>query len=113
MTKEHFIAAHEALVSEYLDAYPDASWDEAYDATADGAWDRMRDTIASRIDEQRARMKDEGLAAPTPFRSAEDARSFAQAIIDLGKRRNAEIQRDRDYEAWIDEQEAKSGNHSG
>ena len=46
MSKDAFIAAHEALVEEYLDANPDVSWEEAYDITADYAWDRVREAMA-------------------------------------------------------------------
>lgn len=91
MSKELFIDAHEELIAEYLDAHPEASEAEAYDRTADGAWDRMRDRMADRIDAERQRLKDEGKAAPIPFRSKDDAVRFAQAIIDIGTKRNAEI----------------------
>ncbi len=56
--KDDFIVAHEALVEEYLDAHPNATWDQAYSRTADGAWDRSRDMMADRIDAARDRMKD-------------------------------------------------------
>ena len=58
MSKDAFIAAHEALVDEYLDAHPDVSWEEAYDITADVAYDRMRDTLADRADHLRQIRKD-------------------------------------------------------
>lgn len=48
--KEHFMAAHEQLVEEYLDAHPDADWTEAYEKTKDLVFDRMRDNFADRID---------------------------------------------------------------
>lgn len=60
MSKEHFMAAHETLVEEYLDEHPDATWEQAYEATADGAWDRMRDRLADMADDYRQRRK-EGL----------------------------------------------------
>jgi hypothetical protein len=53
MCKEMFMAAHEELVEEYLEAHPNASWREAYDLTADAASDRMRDKFADIIDYQR------------------------------------------------------------
>jgi hypothetical protein len=60
MSKELFMAAHEQLVEEYLEAHPDADWNEAYEATADKAYDRMRDNLADRADALKQRMKDEG-----------------------------------------------------
>ena len=59
MSKELFMAAHELLIEEYLEAHPDATEDEAYEATADGAWDRMRDNIADQIDYLRKKRKEE------------------------------------------------------
>lgn len=53
MSKEHFIAAHEALIEEYLEAHPNATEAEAYERTADGAWDRMRDNLADMADNYR------------------------------------------------------------
>ena len=61
MSKELFMAAHEQLVDEYLEAHPEASWDEAYEATADGAWDRLRDNLADRADYLRQARKDGAL----------------------------------------------------
>jgi hypothetical protein len=61
MSKEHFMAAHEALVEEYLDEHPEATWEQAYSATADGAYNRMRDRLADMADDYRQRRK-EGLA---------------------------------------------------
>lgn len=59
MSKEHFMAAHETLVEEYLDEHPDATWEQAYEATADGAWDRMCDDMAAAGDAARQAWKDE------------------------------------------------------
>lgn len=53
MSKEQFIAAHEQLVDEYLEAHPRADWQEAYEATADGAWDRCCDNLADHADAMR------------------------------------------------------------
>lgn len=61
MSKEMFIAAHEALIEEYLEKHPNATEAEAYDRTADHAYDRMRDNLADRIDYLRMRRKDEQL----------------------------------------------------
>jgi hypothetical protein len=61
VSKEHFIAAHEQMVEEYLEAHPDATWAQAYEATADGAWDRMRDRMADAIDHYRDVAKERGL----------------------------------------------------
>ncbi len=58
MSKELFIAAHEQLIEEYLEAHPNATDAEAYEATADGAWDRMRDNIADQIDYLRMKRKE-------------------------------------------------------
>jgi len=57
MSKEAFIAAHEQLIDEYMEAWedmhPNATAEEwraaearAYDVTADDAWGRMRDNLA-------------------------------------------------------------------
>lgn len=58
MSKEHYIAAHEREVAEYLDKHPDADWQTAYDRTADSAWFRMRDEIADAADIARTRAKE-------------------------------------------------------
>lgn len=58
MSKEAYLAAHEALVDEYLDAHPDADWTDAYEATADGAWDRSRDMLVDMADNYHQQMKD-------------------------------------------------------
>ena len=60
MSKEMFIAAHETLISEYLEDHPEATEAEAYDKTADRAYDRMRDNLADIGDRAKQRMKDEG-----------------------------------------------------
>ena len=57
-----YIAAHEELIAEYIEAHPDADWSEAYDKCADGAWNRMTDKIAAVVDSARDMMKDRGLA---------------------------------------------------
>ena len=48
--KELYIAAHEELIEEYLEAHPEATDSEAYEATADAAYERMQDKIAAEID---------------------------------------------------------------
>ena len=52
MSKELYIACHEALVEEYLDenSLDDSHWHEAYEATADKAYARMQDMLADRAD---------------------------------------------------------------
>lgn len=52
MSKELYIACHEALIEEYLEAncLDDDHWHDAYEATADKAYDRMRDLLADRAD---------------------------------------------------------------
>lgn len=61
MSKEHFIAAHEQLVEEYLEAHPEATEAQAYDRTADAAYDRMRDNLADLADHYRDLAKERGL----------------------------------------------------
>lgn len=61
MSKELYIAAHEALIEEYMDEHGTDDWQEAYEATADGAYDTMRDIMADKADAMRQRQK-EGLA---------------------------------------------------
>jgi hypothetical protein len=55
--KELWIAAHEALVAEYLEANPHASETAAYNATEDAAFDRVTDQLAAAIDDYKDRMK--------------------------------------------------------
>lgn len=58
MSKELYIAAHEAEVEAYLEAHPDADWSEAYEATADRAYNRMREDLADRADALKDRLRD-------------------------------------------------------
>ena len=58
MSKEIFIAAHEQLIEEYLEAHPDATEAEAYEKTADAADGRYRDNLADMVDVARQRAKD-------------------------------------------------------
>ena len=60
MTKELFMAAHEQLVEEAMEADPNLSWDEAYDRMADLAYDRMRENLFDMADNLRKRAR-EGL----------------------------------------------------
>lgn len=60
MSKELFIAAHEQLIEEYLEAHPNATEAEAYDKTADGAHDKMCDNLARLADRLKDRAKEEG-----------------------------------------------------
>lgn len=48
--KELWIAAHDELIAEYLDAHPDATEQEAERATEDAAYTRMQDKYADMID---------------------------------------------------------------
>lgn len=50
MSKELYIAAHEALIDEYLDQHPEADEALAYDLTADSAYGRMTDHLADMAD---------------------------------------------------------------
>jgi hypothetical protein len=61
MSKEFFMAAHDELIEEYLEAHPNANWSQAYDATADAAYGRMQDRMADWSDAIRQQRK-EGLA---------------------------------------------------
>lgn len=61
MSKELFIAAHEAEIEDYLEAHPEASGEEAYDVTVDSAYLRMQDMLADQIDRARDTMKERGL----------------------------------------------------
>lgn len=58
--KELYIEAHEELITEYLEAHPEATDREAEDATADAAWNHMTDKLADRADFLRARAKENG-----------------------------------------------------
>lgn len=58
MSKEHFIAAHEQLIEQYLERHPNATEAEAYDKTADRAYDRMVDNLADLGDSLRKRAKE-------------------------------------------------------
>lgn len=59
--KDLFIEAHERLMEEYLERYPNATEEEAYDKCADSAYDRMRDDLADRADNERKRRHEDGL----------------------------------------------------
>jgi predicted metal-dependent hydrolase len=50
MSKELYIACHEALIEEYLEenGLDDDHYQAAYEATADAAYGRMQDVIADR-----------------------------------------------------------------
>lgn len=61
MSKELFMAAHDQLIEEYMEAHPEASEHEAYEKTADNAYGRMTDNLADRIDYYRM-LKKEGRA---------------------------------------------------
>lgn len=50
MSKELYIAAHEALIDEYLEETGSDDWSAAYEATADQAFERMQDQLADRAD---------------------------------------------------------------
>ncbi len=60
MSKELYMAAHEALVEEEMDR-TGCDWTTAYERTADRAFDRMRDDMADRADYYRQLRKDEML----------------------------------------------------
>lgn len=54
MSKEHYMAAHEALVEEEMER-TGCDWSTAYERTADAAYDRMRDNLADLADQYLAR----------------------------------------------------------
>lgn len=58
MVKEHFIAAHDELVEEYLEEHPYATEAQAYERTADAAHSRMVSNLADRVDHYRPLRKD-------------------------------------------------------
>jgi hypothetical protein len=60
MSKDWYIEAHEREVADYMDRYPNATWEQAYNRTADRAYDRMKDEMADAADMIRMRAK-EGL----------------------------------------------------
>lgn len=57
-TKELYMAAHERLMEEYMEAHPDASDEEAYENTADHAYGRMIDDMGDMADRMRQLRKD-------------------------------------------------------
>ncbi len=58
MTKEMFIACHDALIEHYLEQHPGATAEEAYDKTAHQAYERTREAFADMMDQVRRRAKD-------------------------------------------------------
>lgn len=60
MSKELYMAAHEELIAERMEADPMLSWSDAYDYTADAAYDRMKENLADMADQLRQREKDGG-----------------------------------------------------
>ena len=57
MSKEAYMAAHEALVEEEMER-TGCDWSTAYERTADAAYDRMRDNLADLGDALRQRAKE-------------------------------------------------------
>lgn len=57
MSKEQYMAAHEELIKEAMDADPSLTWEQAYTLTAAGAYDRMVDKLANAADEAKDRAK--------------------------------------------------------
>lgn len=58
MSRDRYMAAHESLIEEFLDANPDAEWEEAYFATCDDAWEREIDIAAEQVDRLRQMRRD-------------------------------------------------------
>lgn len=48
--KEIWIEAHDELITEYLEAHPEATEQEAYDATVDAIDDRFRSNLGDMTD---------------------------------------------------------------
>lgn len=61
MSKELWIQAHDELVEEYLEEYPNASWTEAYDKCAEFAQERMMDNLADLGDQLRKQLREEAI----------------------------------------------------
>lgn len=59
--KELFMAAHERLISDYMEEHPKASFGDAADATADQAFDKAREDFADMIDHARMIEKEKGI----------------------------------------------------
>ena len=57
MSKDAFIAAHEELTDQMMEA-TGCTWEEAYEATGDAAYDHMRDRLADLADMARNRAKE-------------------------------------------------------
>jgi hypothetical protein len=56
--KELFIEAHDELITEYLEAHPDASERDAYAATAHAADERFREKLGDLTDRAMQAHKD-------------------------------------------------------
>jgi len=59
MSKKLWMDAHEELVEEYLEEYPDADWAEAYNRTTEHASERMGDNLADLGDQLRKQLREE------------------------------------------------------
>lgn len=57
MSKDAWIAAHEQLIAEYLERYPNADWSTAYERTADMASARAAENLATALDAAKDRWK--------------------------------------------------------
>ncbi len=55
MSKEIYMAAHEELVNEMLEKFPDMDDDLAYKLTENSAWDRMIDKLSDIADSRNGR----------------------------------------------------------
>lgn len=58
MSREPYLAAHDALIAEYIESHPDATWSHAYEATRDDAYGRMQEDLAAGADYARMKTKD-------------------------------------------------------
>lgn len=61
MSKDIWIAEHERLYAEYLDAHPEASEQEALDHADDNTSEAVAERLADKIDRARDRMKYEDM----------------------------------------------------
>lgn len=58
MSKDLWLAEHERLVAEEMEAYPDMTWTEAYERTAPRVDASLRDRLADMADFAKDRAKE-------------------------------------------------------
>ena len=60
MSKDLYLACHEALIEEYMEEMG-CDYNEAYEATADAAYVRMQDNLADYADMRRKQKMEDGI----------------------------------------------------